>query len=236
MQTIKQSMNKVVIKIDVISDVVCPWCYIGKRRLEKAMDQLVSEYDFEIEYHPFELNPFLPSKGVNQKEYLAEKFGGMEQYDLITGRTAAIALQEGLVFNFSRQAVSPNTRKAHALIQLAKEEGKQGEMVETFFKAYFTDGIDLSNDENLISLAVNVGLDSDRVQTILLDKETLKNLEEREQELQTLGIRAVPFYIIDNQYGISGAQTSATFVKALKEAGEKIEVTGEACDADGTNC
>lgn len=142
-------MNKVVIKIDVLSDVVCPWCYIGKRRLEKAMDQLVSEYDFKIEYHPFELNPYLPLSGVDQKEYLAEKFGGMDQYSLITARTAAIALQEGLELNFSRQAVSPNTRKAHALIQLAKEEGKQPEMVETFFKAYFTDGIDLSKDENL---------------------------------------------------------------------------------------
>lgn len=229
-------MNKTVIRIDVVSDVVCPWCYIGKKRLERAMDQLASEFDFVIEYHPFELNPYIPPSGVDQKEYLAEKFGGVDQYLLITERTAAVARQEGLVFDFNKQTISPNTRKAHALIQLAKEVGRQSVLTDAMFKAYFTDGIDLSKDENLISLAVSAGLDKRHAQIVLSDKQMLEKLGEREGELQALGIRGVPFYIINKQYGISGAQASETFVKALKEAGQKIEVTGETCDADGTNC
>ncbi len=229
-------MNRPLIKIDVVSDVVCPWCYIGKRRLEKAIDQLSSEYDFEIEYHPFELNPNTPAEGLNQKEYLSEKFGGVEQYNLITSRTSGVAAQEGLTFNFNRQLISPNTRKAHALIQFAKEEGKQLEMTEAFFKAYFTSGIDLSKDDNLISVAVSVGLDKEKSRAVILDKELLTKISDREKELQGLGIRGVPFYIIDNQYGVSGAQASETFVKALKEVGGKLEISGEACDVDKANC
>ena len=229
-------MSKPLIKVDVVSDVVCPWCYIGKKRLEKAIDQLSSEYDFEIEYHPFELNPHTPSEGLNQKEYLTEKFGGIEQYDLITSRTNRVALQEGLTFNFDKQLISPNTRKAHALIQLAKEHNKQLEITEAFFQAYFTDGIDLSNDDNLVSIAVAVGLDKAIAQAAISNKNLLDKITEREKELQGLGIRGVPFYIIDNQYGISGAQASETFVKALKEVGEKMDVKGETCDVDKVNC
>lgn len=227
---------KPLIKIDVVSDVVCPWCYIGKRRLEKAMDQLSSEYDFEIEYHPFELNPYTPATGVNHKEHLMEKFGGDEQYTLLTNRTTNVAAQEGLVFNFDKQFVLPNTRKTHALIQLAKEFGKQLELTEAFFKAYFTDGIDLANDENLVSIAIDNGLDKDQSQIVIADKNLSTKIAEREQELQSLGIRGVPFYIINNQYGISGAQASETFVKALKEVGKKVTVEGETCDVDDPNC
>src|SRR5688572_22315651 len=114
---------KPVIKIDVVSDVVCPWCYIGKRRLEKAIDQLSPDYTFEIEYHPFELNPNTPSEGVNQKEYLTEKFGSEDRYHQITAHTTQVAAQEGLSFNFDKQRVSPNTRLMHSIIQLAKLEG-----------------------------------------------------------------------------------------------------------------
>src|SRR6218665_489749 len=108
------------IKVDIVSDVVCPWCYIGKRRLEKAMGELSSEYDFDVEYHPFELNPGVPAEGLNQREYLVDKFGSEDRYDQITANTTQVAASEGLDFHFEKQAISPNTRKAHVLLQLAK--------------------------------------------------------------------------------------------------------------------
>src|SRR6267378_1254107 len=109
-------MNKVKLRIDVVSDVVCPWCYIGKRRLEKAIGQLSSQFDFDVEYQPFELNPEMSKKGRNQKEYLTAKFGGEERYHQITDHVTRIAAEEGLKFDFKREIISPNTREAHRLV------------------------------------------------------------------------------------------------------------------------
>ncbi len=211
------------IKIDVVSDVVCPWCYIGKRRLEKAVVELSSAYDFEVEYHPFELNPTIPESGFNQREYLTKKFGGEDQYAEISNRVKGVAAEEGLDFDFSKQLTSPNTRKAHSLIQFAREEGKQLEVKEAFMKAYFTDGVDLSNKENLISVATNAGLDKEKVKKVLEDENAPIQIALAEHELSKLGISGVPFYIINNKYGISGAQPKETFIKAFQEIGmEKV--------------
>lgn len=225
------------IKIDIVSDVVCPWCYIGKRRLEKAVDQLKQTYDIELEYHPFELNPGMPLSGRNQREYFTEKFGSEDRYEQLTAQVTQVGLAEGITFNFDKQKVSPNTRKAHSLIQFARAEGLQLPMVEAFFKAYFEDGIDLSDENNLVMLAEKTGLPKDRVQQILADDHALVQVALEEQEMYKLGISGVPFYIINNRYGISGAQLPETFVKALKEIShEPVVSSGEACDIDGTNC
>lgn len=230
-------MEKPKIKVDIVSDVVCPWCYIGKRRLEKAIDTLSSKYDFELTYHPFELNPSMPQRGVNQKEYLSDKFGGEERYHQITEHTTGVAATDGLHFDFSKQAISPNTRNAHAVIDLANDYGKQLETVEAFFKAYFTDGVDLSKDENLIRIAMSVGLDRAAVEARLADTATKAKIAAREQELSKLGITGVPFYIIDNKYGVSGAQQPDTFIKAFEDIGAKLQTSAaESCDVDGKNC
>ncbi len=149
---------KPTIKIDIVSDIVCPWCYIGKRRLEKAIDNLSGDFNFEIEYHPFELNADLPATGVDHKEYLSEKFGSEDRYHQLTNQVTQVAAQEGLDFQYDKQNVSPNTRVIHSIIQLAKLEGKHKEAVEAFFKAYFTDGVDLSKKENLVAIAQRIGL------------------------------------------------------------------------------
>lgn len=214
-------MTKAKIKIDVVSDVVCPWCYIGKRRLEKAIETMKEDVEFEITYHPFELNPQTPTKGVNQKEYLSEKFGGEEQYDKITNQTTQVAASEGLAFHFDAQQVSPNTRKAHALLQAAQAEGVQVPLMEIFFKAYFTDGIDLTHDNNLIDLATRAGMSKEKATQTLTDESSLMQVSLAEQELYKLGISSVPFYILNNRYGISGAQAPETFVQAFKEAIQK---------------
>ena len=224
------------IKIDVISDVVCPWCYIGKRRLEKAIEQVSSEYDFDITYHPFELNPYLPAAGVNQQEHLADKFGGPDRYEQITNHTTQVAAQEGLTFDFEKQQTIPNTRKAHALIQLAQLRGVQLPLTEAFFKAYFTDGIDLSKDENLITLAVQAGLDRTEVEGHLSNEQAQVHVSLAEQEVGKLGISGVPFYIVNSKYGISGAQASETFVQAFQEIGKEITADGAVCEVGDPNC
>jgi Predicted dithiol-disulfide isomerase involved in polyketide biosynthesis len=115
-------MSKPKIKIEVVSDVVCPWCYIGKRRLEKAMDQLKDQMDFDVEFLPFELNPDMPKEGKDQKDYLVKKFGSEEKYQQITNHVVNVASQEGLKFDFQKQHVSPNTRDAHRIMRLQKRK------------------------------------------------------------------------------------------------------------------
>lgn len=229
-------MSKQKIKVDIISDVVCPWCYIGKRRLEQAIDKLSGQFDFELEYHPFELNPDMPAQGSNQREYLSKKFGGDARYLQITNHVTQVASQEGLAFHFEKQAVSPNTRSAHRIIHFAKSQGKQLAVVEAFFKAYFTDGIDLSKNENLVAIAISAGLHRKDVESLLKDDSGLTEVVMAEKEIQKLGISGVPFYIIDNQYGVSGAQASEAFIKAFREIKSAVATTDEACDIDGENC
>jgi predicted DsbA family dithiol-disulfide isomerase len=229
-------MNKPTIRIDIVSDVVCPWCYIGKRRLEKAVSQLSDRYHLELEYHPFELNPDMPAQGVNQQEYLSNKFGGPDRYEQITGHTTRVAAGEGLDFHFEKQLVSPNTRNAHRLIGLARDEDKQLAMVELLFQAYFTDGVDLSKNENLVALAVQAGLDREKVEKLLAGDEGLPEVVLAEKEMQKLGVTGVPFYIVNQTYGVSGAQTPDIFVKLIEEINAPVALDGEACDVDGSNC
>lgn len=217
-------MTKPVITIDVASDVVCPWCYIGKRRLEKAITQLTDVFDFKISYLPFELNPAQPTEGVNQKQYLTNKFGGEERYHQVTQHVTKIAKEEGLNFNFDAQSVSPNTRILHVIIQHAKQVGLQEAVKEAFMKAYFIDGVNLSDKESIIKIAEQAGMTHNSIESLLNNEAENIAIEKQERELQALGISGVPFYIINNQYGISGAQSSETFVKALAEIGAKQRV------------
>lgn len=230
------SMPKPKIKVDIVSDVVCPWCYIGKRRIEKAMQALGDKYEFDLEYHPFELNPDMPVEGVDQKTYLSKKFGGTDRYYQLTNHVKTVAAQEGLNFDFEKQKVSPNTREAHRIIQFAKREGKQPAVKEAFMKAYFEEGIDLSKKENLIHVAANAGLSKEKIEKLLSTEEGLAEVALEEKEMQKLGITGVPFYIINNKYGISGAQPSTAFIQALDDIGSSNELSGEACDTGAKNC
>ncbi len=229
-------MTRPLIKIAVVSDVVCPWCYIGKRRLEKAVDQLKDQVDFEIAYYPFELNPNIPVGGIDHKQHLTEKFGSDEAYERLTGNVVRVAASEGLTFDFDKQKVSPNTRNAHRLLLLAREENHQLELAEALFKAYFTDGIDLSKNENLLKIAAQVGLDEQKVKAFLESDTGLTEVAAAEKELHDMGITGVPFYIINDKYGISGAQATSTFVNAFENIGKELTMAGESCDVDRKNC
>jgi len=225
---------KARIKIDVVSDVVCPWCYIGKRRLEKAMDVLKNEIDFDVEFHPFELNPSMPAEGMNQKKYLSEKFGGEDRYNQITAHTARTAAAEGLHFDFEKQSVSPNTFQSHRLIAFAKQYGKQHTMNEALMHAYFEKGIDLTKNENLVEAAVSVGLDRDKVKKFLSGDDLSAEVKMQEQMNYQRGISGVPYFIIHGKYGVSGAQPADVFVNALREIGGEV-TSGESCQI-GEKC
>jgi predicted DsbA family dithiol-disulfide isomerase len=228
---------KPIIRIDIASDVVCPWCYIGKRRLEKAIDLVKDKFNFEVVYHPFELNPGMPKEGKNQKEYLADKFGGDERYDHLTNNVTSVAATEGIEFNFPKQNVSPNTRDMHRIIQLVSGSAIQAALVEAFFKAYFTEGVDLSKHANLVDIAVKAGVDKTRVEKLLQSDDLTAEVITSENQMQKLGISGVPFYIINNKYGVSGAQASKTFADAFNQLGLEMQtVSGDTCSVDDPNC
>jgi predicted DsbA family dithiol-disulfide isomerase len=213
---------KPLIKIEIVSDVVCPWCYICKRRLERAIHSLSGEIDFEIIYLPFELNPSLPEAGVDQKEYLVQKFGGEDRYRQITRHVTKVAAEEGLTFNFDKQKIAPNTREAHRLLWFARQFNRQPQLKEALMKAYFEDGTDLSKKENLISLALSCGLESRRTTAFLNSNEGMKEVIELGNQNYARGISGVPYYIINDRYGISGAQASQTFANALCQISQEV--------------
>lgn len=226
-------MNKSRIRISVVSDVVCPWCYIGKRRLEKAVGQLKDQYEIEVEYLPFELNPSIPPEGYDLEEYLSSKFGGPDRYRKLTQHVSQVAAEEGLKLDYSRQKKSPNTFDAHRIIWLAGKEGKQQEAAEAFFKAYFEEGADLTQKETLVRIAEKAGMDGAKVKALLESNEGVDALKEQQLFNRQAGVTGVPFYIINNTYGVSGAQPSDVFVKVLSDIGKEGSEQGPSCDMDG---
>jgi predicted DsbA family dithiol-disulfide isomerase len=225
-------MNKHKIKIDVISDVVCPWCYIGKRRLEKAIASLPAHLEVEVAFQPFELNPDMPATGANQRQYLSAKFGSEDRYHQITAHVTRVAAEEGLHFDFARQAVAPNTFDAHRLIWLAEREGVQAAVKEALMSAYFEQGVDLSKKENLLAVVTAAGLDGAKAAQLLASDEGTQAVRQLEQLNYQRKISGVPFYIINNKYGVSGAQPAEVFVQALTQVGQEMATQGEACDID----
>jgi predicted DsbA family dithiol-disulfide isomerase len=211
-------VNKIKIKVDVVSDVVCPWCYIGKRRLEDALRNLPESLEVEVTHLPFELNPDLPPQGADHKQFLSDKFGGDERYQQMTGRVSSIAKSEGLNFNFDRQRVLPNTLDAHRLIQLAGPS-TQGTIVEVLMKAYFEDGVDLSNRSSLLDLAEKSGLARQDASDLLGSDKGVDEIRQLEHLNHQRGISGVPFFIINNKYGVSGAQPAETLLQIFKEVG-----------------
>ncbi|NOT77234.1 MAG: DsbA family oxidoreductase [Cyclobacteriaceae bacterium] len=229
-------MKKREIQVEIVSDVVCPWCYIGKRRFERAVDELKSEYDISVTYSPFELNAEMPKEGVDQKAYLVKKFGSEEKFRQLTNNVVNTAKLEGLSFDFDQQRISPNTRDAHRIIAFAKVAGKQAEVNEAFMKAYFEDGIDLSKNDNLIRIAVEAGLEKEEVTDLLNSDKGIDEVELAEGMNHQRGISGVPFFIINNKYGLSGAQPTETFIKVLTEIGDQVVLAGETCDPEQKDC
>jgi len=210
----------VTVQIDVISDVVCPWCFIGKRRLTRALELLRDSTDrapqVQVVWHPFQLNPNLPLGGMDRSEYVALKFGSRAPE--IYARVAAVGRDVGIDFAFERIARQPNTAAAHQLIELARPSGKQDEMVETLFRAYFLEGVDLTQIGNLLALACQAGLDGEAARASLGDDAQRQTVVREDEQARALGVSGVPFFIFGQRLAVSGAQEPEVLLRALVEA------------------
>lgn len=200
--------------IAVVSDVICPWCYLGKRRLERALAEL--DRPAEIQWLPYELNPDMPPEGMERGAYRERKFGAVRaaQFD---AQLTALGREEGVPFAFDRQARTPNTRRAHQLIAFAASEGKSDAVVEGLFKAYFEEGRDIGDEEVLGDVAAAVGIDRRTAVMAIRDAGLAAYVADLERQAAGLGIQGVPFFIVDQAWAISGAQPPDQWIAAIQE-------------------
>ncbi len=203
-------------KVEIWSDVVCPWCYIGKRRFETALERFEHRGEVEVEYRSFELNPNAPSEvDGSLEEGLARKYGlSLEQARALNARVVEAAAGEGLQYRFDI-ARRGNTFDAHRLLHLASSDGLQAAMKERLMAAYFVEGRAIGDRETLVELAGEVGLDPGRARAALESGEFANDVRADEREATELGITGVPFFVIDRRYGVSGAQPPEVMLKAL---------------------
>lgn len=206
------------VRIDFVSDVSCPWCVIGLRSLEDALDQLNGQVTAEVHFQPFELNPNMPVEGQDIREHLVAKYGlTPEQYQQNTEALRVRGEQVGFTFTPGKRSRVYNTFDAHRLLHWAELEGRQLELKHALFRAYFTDGEDPSAYEILLALAEKAGLDASRAQEILSSDEYAKEVRERERFYLDQGITAVPSVIINERHLIRGGQPADVFVQALRK-------------------
>ncbi|TMH70336.1 MAG: DsbA family oxidoreductase [Betaproteobacteria bacterium] len=198
--------------IEIASDVICPWCYIGKRRLEKALSLLDGEVKPDIRWLPFQLNPEMPRGGMARAEYRKAKFGSVERARSLDERVAAEGRGEGIAFAFERIERTPNTSAAHQLIDLAQSQGAAGRVVDALFRAYFEEGRDIGDAGVLNSIALGSGVSGWPGQA------NAKGVAELEENMRSLGISAVPTFIFERKSGVSGAHPPEALAAAIREA------------------
>jgi predicted DsbA family dithiol-disulfide isomerase len=207
------------VEIEIYADVVCPWCFIGKRRLEKALESYPG--DVTVRYRPFQLDPSPVPRPEPTIEALARKFGGPERARQITEQTTQTALRDGLELNFAK-SLTANTFDAHRLVRLADQVGKSEELVEALYQAHFVDGVDIGSHDELARLAGTVGLDEAEAKAYLDSGEGTDETRAALAEARDLGVTAVPMFVFAGKYGVSGAQEPATLLEVLAEV-EKRE-------------
>ncbi len=210
------------VRIDVVSDVVCPWCFIGKKRLEKALT-MAPGIPVEVHFRPYFLNDWIPLEGMSRDEYLTTKFGSPEKYKGIAQRVGMAAASEGLVYASDKISRQPNTRDAHRLIRWAEAIGKGPEMKQRLMDLYFTDGADLSEPGVLVQAAAHVGLDAAQVRADLASDKDVADIEQEVQMAKDAGITGVPMFIFGGKFAVSGAQSSEYLAQAIARAAEDAE-------------
>ncbi|WP_392344646.1 DsbA family oxidoreductase [Pseudoalteromonas prydzensis] len=210
------------LKIDIVSDVMCPWCIIGYKNLETALAQLSDEFTAQISWKPFELNPDMPVAGQDLNEHLAQKYGLTEQQgDENRQRILEMGEQAGFDFNFDGKRIMINSFDLHRLLTWAASEGKQTELKLAFFKAHFTDLVYLNEQDTLLDVVASVGLDRARAKEILDSGEYFQEVRSEQNTLQQIGITSVPTFIINDQFALTGGQPSDAFVQAFKQIAEQ---------------
>ena len=215
-------MTEHALKIEVYSDVVCPWCYVGKRRLERALTEFGG--DVRVTWRPFQLNPTMPKEGMDRTAYLEAKFGSLDSFRQLEEHVLAAGAAERIPFAFEKIAKTPNTFAAHRLIWLGEREGCQNAVVDALFRGYFEEGADIGSSAVLVQLAAQAGLPGESVERFLRSDEGTAEVKAEESAGHKLGIRGVPYFIVEGTYAISGAQPVDIFVSALKPvAGDRAQ-------------
>ena len=215
-----------MIKLDVISDPICPWCYIGKAHLDRALADH-PDHPFTIEWHPFQLNPDMPPEGMDRRDYVETKFGGKENADRFYDRIAEAARAAGLELDFSRIARTPNTVNAHRLIHWAGLEGRQTPVVMGLFRAYFEEGRDIGDTEVLVSVATKAGLDGEMVRTLLAGDSDAEDIRTRDAHARARGVNGVPTFVLAEQHVLTGAQPPEVWGQVIEQIRAHLETTAE---------
>ena len=204
------------LSVDVISDVICPWCFIGKRRLEKA----IAAFDetVKVRWLPLQLNPQMPKEGISRREYRTKKFGSWERSKALDAQVAAAGEAEGIHFAFDRIERTPNTLDAHRLIWLGEQEGVQDAVVEALFLAYFTEGRDISNRQTLLDVVAEARLDPSKAESLLESDGGLAAIQEADELARRVQVEGVPYFVINCRHTLSGAQPPDVFLEAFNQA------------------
>ena len=221
----RAALARGIVTVDVVSDVVCPWCYVGKRRLEAAV--AAEGGAVAIHWRPFQLDPTLPPLGVERQAYMAKKFGDAAKLDAIHAHLITMGAEVGIPFAFERITRSPNTLDAHRLIRWAASAGCQGAIVEALFHAYFVEGLDIGSAKVLLGVAVACGMDETLVHRLLASGADGDDVQAETATAVRLGVSGVPFFIFAGRYAVPGAQTPNVLVAAITKARD-----GEAMTAD----
>lgn len=223
------------IKLDIVSDVVCPWCYVGKKRLEEALATLGNPTDIDIEWHPFQLDPTIPQEGVDRKKYFIKKFGDEGRIRQMFDHLTNVGKEVGIDFKLDSIPNAINTFNLHKLLHVAGLEGFQPEAEEMLFKAYFSEGKDLQDLTVLTELFASYGWDTAKIRQIMDDEAIGLEVRKEIGHFQSLGVSGVPFFIINNTYGISGAQPASVFVEALTTVRNEMlqAIEGQVCGPEG---
>ena len=211
--------TKTKVQIDVISDVVCPWCYLGKARLEAALNQM-PDIEADIHWRPYMLDPSIPRMGVDRKAYMEAKFGAGPRLGQIHDQLNGFGKAAGIGYDFDAIKVAPNTMSAHRLIRWAAQAGpgKQNKVVDLLFKAFFEEGQDIGSPPVLVSIAKKAGMDASIVETLLATDAEEAGVVGEIASAKQLGITGVPCFIIDQKYAVSGAQTADILIDAIRGA------------------
>ena len=211
-----------MVKLDIMSDPICPWCYIGKAQLFRALER-VGDHPFEIEWHPFQLNPEMPAGGMDRRTYLEAKFGGKEAAAKAYAPVVDQAERAGLTINLDRMERTPNTLDAHRLIHWAGIEGRQTFVVDLLFRAYFVDGRDIGDHEVLRDIADTAEMDAAVVGKLLETDADADDIRARDAHSREMGISAVPTFIVANQHAVPGAQPPDLWVKVIEEIKSQVD-------------
>jgi predicted DsbA family dithiol-disulfide isomerase len=209
-----------MMQIDIYSDIVCPWCYVGKRRLERALT--VVGGNRKVTWRPFQLNPTMPLVGMDRTTYLKAKFGSLEAFGRMEEQLLAAGAGERIPFAFEKIERTPNTFAAHRLVWYAAQHGKQDAVVETLFRAYFLEGKDVGELKTLTHVAAEAGLDRTETDAFLASDKGVGEVTEEEAVGRRLGIRGVPYFVLNGRVSIAGAQTPDIFVSAIRQIEETV--------------